>query len=493
MAAEASATAMHPPHTLMARAGWAVARLAVAIAPHARRIQVVCGPGNNGGDGLLAALHLRRLGLDVRAHHLSAGTLPVDAAWALQAAVDGGVHVTPDLPLDALAQNADLCIDALLGLGSSRPLQGPMAQWAAQTTGRPLLAVDLPSGLDPDRGTSLGGGPVVQARHTLALLTLKPGLFTALGRDRAGEVWFDDLGVAPGPVAPTAWLWNGASPADRPHASHKGRFGDLVVVGGAPGMVGAAMLAGEAALAAGAGRVYLSALDVGSVPAALRRPELMTRPRWWEASPQELSSATVVCGCGGGSAVASALPRLLAHAPRLVLDADALNALAGENHLAALLTARPSNGQQTVLTPHPLEAARLLARTTTEVQADRLGAAQALADRYGATVVLKGSGSIVASAGTPPSINASGNAALASAGTGDVLAGWIGGQWASCSERAAHDLLSIVRDSVWVHGHAADQHGARTPLRAADLIERMHHLTGALGSPGLPPVKPPSI
>ncbi|HKX39596.1 MAG TPA: ADP/ATP-dependent (S)-NAD(P)H-hydrate dehydratase, partial [Burkholderiaceae bacterium] len=204
------------------------------------------------------------------------------------------------------------------------------------------------------------------------------------------------------------------------------------------------------------------------------RPELMFRADWTSASPlPALAASTVVCGCGGGAAVRAPLPRLLSRAGRLVLDADALNIIAADTMLANLLRARACG--TTVLTPHPLEAARLLACSTADVQADRLQAARELAGRCNAIVVLKGSGSVVAAPGDAPSINASGNAALASAGTGDVLAGWIGGAWAQAGAATLPmgATLAIVLRAVAEHGAAAEPEGPGV-LRAGDLIERLY-------------------
>jgi len=232
---------------------------------------------------------------------------------------------------------------------------------------------------------------------------------------------------------------------------------------------GAAWLAARAALAAGAGRVYCSLLDAEAPLLDPARPELMGRPVWWRSPPATLAASTVVAGCGGGQAVRETLPALLAHAGRLVLDADALNVLAADLSLQRLLTRRAS---PTVLTPHPLEAARLLGTTVAEVQADRLAAAQRLAERLGCVVVLKGSGSVVAAPGALPSLNPTGNALLATAGTGDVLAGWLGGRWAG-----GGDAFATAVATVWQHGHAADRAqaaGATRPLRAADLVDALH-------------------
>jgi ADP-dependent NAD(P)H-hydrate dehydratase / NAD(P)H-hydrate epimerase len=478
--AEAAALAQVPPHTLMQRAGLGVARLARALAPHARRVLVAAGPGNNGGDGLVAARHLHQAGLAVRVHLLAdIDQLPADAARAWAAARDAGVPIDAGPPQ---TDGADLVIDALLGLGG-RPALAPQMRAAIEPINRsacPVLAVDLPSGLDPDTGQPRGD-LAVRATATLSLLTLKPGLFTGAGRDHAGEVWFDELGADAGHGTARLLGRDDAIAAARPwrHALHKGSFGDMAVVGGAPGMGGAAWLAAAAGLTAGAGRVVLSLLDAAA-PFDTGRPELMPRHAWWTAPPPVLAASTVVCGCGGGQAVAAALPALLGHAGRLVLDADALNAIAADPALATLLHARGARARPTVLTPHPLEAARLLGCSVAQVQHDRIAAAMALAARHACVVVLKGSGSVVAAPGAQPCINPTGNAALASAGTGDVLAGWIGGTWASQAATAGARQAACA--SVWLHGRAADvftaRRGRTAPLRAADLIEAMRDAAG---------------
>lgn len=465
---EAAARACEAPGTLMARAGLSVARLALALAPAGRRLCVVCGPGDNGGDGLVAAYRLQLAGWQVVVHRAEGGRPPsADTQRALEALRQAGLVPTP-CP-ERLAP-CDLAIDALLGLGSSRPPGGHIARGIAalRSVDAPVLAIDLPSGLHPDTGAVLGETAVI-ARATLCPLSLRPGCFTNQGRDHAGEVWLDDLGHPPSTAS--AWLSAAPSPAPRLHASHKGRYGDTLVIGGACGMQGAAVLAAEAALAAGAGRVFLVALAEAAASAA--RPELMHRPWDWAAEPARLAAATVVAGCGGGDRIAATMPGLLAHAARLVLDADALNALAGDSGLKAALQARSRRGRPTLLTPHPLEAARLLGTATATVQHDRLAAASALADSLGVTVLLKGSGSVIAAPGAPCLINASGNAALASAGTGDVLAGWAGGSW---SADPTGTPRTIAAAAAWWHGHAADRFAIQAPgrpLRAAALIEQM--------------------
>ncbi|MBW8721173.1 MAG: bifunctional ADP-dependent NAD(P)H-hydrate dehydratase/NAD(P)H-hydrate epimerase, partial [Polaromonas sp.] len=433
-----------PPHTLMQRAGLSVARLAVALAPHAQRIWIACGPGNNGGDGFEAAMHLHQWGRNVTVTvtwtGLPAGktSLPPDAQTSRERALAAGVPMAAEPPRDF-----DFCIDALLGIGGrldgGREGTALMRNWLTrmQASGAPRLAVDVPTGLEADTGafamaaentttttTDFATKLIANSQDriwaggtfTLSLLTLKPGLFTAHGRDCAGQVWFDDLGADSGPSAsctPDAWLL-GADQATQParqanaHASHKGTFGDVAVLGGESTahshMAGAALLAARAALHAGAGRVFVALLGSPAVAVDPQQPELMFR------APEalDLAQQVVVCGCGGGDAVRAVLPKVLSAAPKLVLDADALNAIAGDTQLQTQLTTRHRRGYSTVLTPHPLEAARLAGTSSKEVQADRLTAARQLAGRFQCVVVLKGSGTVIAAPGRPSAINSTG-------------------------------------------------------------------------------------
>lgn len=471
---ETQAQARLPAHALMARAGLALAKLASALAPHQHPIWVACGPGNNGGDGLVAATWLHKAGFPVQVSLIRSETAPpADAAWALGEARAAGVPITHELPSVTPA----LLIDALLGLGSSRAPAGQMADWIRFINSQPapVLAVDLPTGLHCDTGQKLGES-VVRATHCLTLLTLKPGLFTGQGRECSGELWADDLGCQANAPA-DAWLLglDSLAAVQRPPlaSAHKGSHGDALVIGGAAGMHGAASLAAHSALAAGAGRVYLSPLDPLSNSDA-GRAEVMRWPMEQLKDRDSWRSHCVVAGCGGGAAIAAILPLVLEHAERLVLDADGLNALAADAALQTLLRERRAHGLHTILTPHPLEAARLLGSSNAGVQADRLAAASALSQRFDCTVLLKGSGSVIASPAHRPAINSSGGPALATAGTGDVLAGWLGGLWARHGDTAAHELTCAA--AHW-HGLAGGRQAAG-PLRAGDLIEVMHALHG---------------
>jgi len=454
-AIEAAAASTLAPHTLMQRAGLAIARLAMAIAPHAKTVWIACGPGNNGGDGFEASVHLHQWGRNVIVTWAGdEAKAPPDALASLKRARHAGVTFADTPP-----PSFDLAIDAMLGIGSGRPMAGQLKAWAGLLNAAPVpvLAVDLPSGFDGDKGT----GDAIRASHTLSLLTLKPGLFTACGRDQAGAVWFDDLGISsPAQAPPSAWLSGPPLHLPRPHASHKGSWGDVAVIGGAPGMAGAVLLAASAALHAGAGRVFVGALDERAAALDAAQPELMMRP--WESL--DLSAMSVTCGCGGGEAVRAVLPKVLSTAKALVLDADALNAIARDTQLQALLRARGQRGRTTVITPHPLEAARLLALSAGDVQANRLTAAQELADRFSCVAVLKGSGTIIASPEQAPFVNPTGSARLATPGTGDVLAGLIAARLG-----ASHAAQQTAADAVFDHGLAADRWPNAETLTASAL------------------------
>ncbi|MEG1734968.1 MAG: NAD(P)H-hydrate dehydratase [Comamonas sp.] len=503
---EQTLAAALPPHTLMQRAGEAVARLAMALAPHAQTIWIACGPGNNGGDGYEAAACLRRklphariLISDVRARE----ALPADARASWDKARQAGAIWVDAQPDELTAQ--DLCIDALLGIGlkadSSHQSDERLRQLLTQVQHSPctLLCVDIASGLDAQTGQYVPGlapgfgperapAPAPQAltreRHTLALLTLQPGLFTGAGRDACGQIWWDELGADISAhqhtdQPPLALLGAPQASPARQHASHKGVFGDVAILGGEGlaerglSMVGAAWLAALAAMHGGAGRVMLALLDAEqhADQASSAWPEIMLR----KPSAQDWSSATVVCGCGGGLAIAPWLPTLLAQTPRLVLDADALNTVAASTDLMQQLTARAARGQATVLTPHPLEAARLLQTDTTRIQTDRLLAASELAQKFACTVVLKGSGSVIAcnaldSKQRTPSlwINPTGNALLATGGTGDVLAGLIASLWAQGLSAQQAAIQGAYR-----HGQVADQWPAERPFSASALAQHL--------------------
>ncbi len=469
------------PTSLMQSAGLACARLALAVAPHARRIWVAAGPGNNGGDGLEAALHLHQWGKEVVVSLLSSdGPGREDAQAALQRAQQAGVHIQSGVPTEWLAQldAQELCIDALLGIGASRPLSADLQACvkAMQKGKAPVLAIDVPTGLNPQSGQWLGDDSgdamAVHADHTLSLIAVQAGLLMGHGRDASGQIWLEDLGYrhSQHSVPPLAWLNQPYTSAPKPHASHKGSHGDVAVIGGegmathGMGMSGAAVLAATAALHAGAGRVILSLLSGQASDSA--PPDVMQR----EFMQLELEKLHVVCGCGGGTAVQALLPEVLKRSRCLVLDADGLNAVAQGSALQDALRQRAAHPapQATVITPHPLEAARLLGCNTAQVQNDRLKAAQELTERFQCSVVLKGSGTVIAAPGQTPRINITGNGRLAIGGTGDVLAGLVGA-------RMAQGLSSFdaACAAVAQHGQVADTWPQGEALNASRLAHRL--------------------
>ena len=472
-ALEQNLAASLPPYTLMQRAGTASARLALALAPHARHIWIACGPGNNGGDGLEAAIHLAAAGKQVHISLLPAdrnGT-PADASQALRRAQAAGLHIHKQAP-----EHFDLAIDALWGIGLRADLDLPAGSAAADWvqhllhTEKPVLCIDTPSGLLADTGAlapaaaALAPPAPCGPRFTLSMLCLHPGLFTHQGSDWAGQVWLaplahgsdaqavnQHLATTLGDSMASGQLVTHCPAQNQAQNSHKGQFGDVGVVGGAAGMEGAAILAATAALHSGAGRVMLNLLDSAERPAALA-PDIMQRP----LSAMAGLRGALVAGCGGGNSIAAVPPLLLAHAGPLVLDADALNALAQDEALCNSLRARSAKAA-TVLTPHPLELARLLNHSTAQIQADRIGAAKQAAEQWQCIVVLKGSGSIIAAPDGRYAINHSGNARLSIGGTGDVLAGCIGAQLAPLPANADwQPAWQATLNAVWLHGRVAD-------------------------------------
>ena len=451
------------PRPLMALAGLAIAQLAQALAPHARRIWIACGPGHNGGDGLEAAIHLHRAGFEIGVSlPFELEGLPHQALQAARQAQAAGLQIQCEMSaawLQGLSAH-DLCIDALLGIGST--LQGTLLRCAQTMNQSPALtlAVDLPSGLQADTG-DCEWESTVHADHTLSLLRLKPGLLTGQGRDVCGQLWLDTLGTTdllpPGPMS----MGRPAPPPARAHSSHKGSHGDVAIVGGDTGMLGASVLAAHAALHAGAGRVYWCPLQTTTGNPSLM-PDCMQAD--WRAL--DLEKLTVVAGCGGGTAIHQALPALVRRSARLVLDADALNAVAADARLQEQLGLRSAQ-QPTVITPHPQEAARLLNASAAEVQHNRLAAARSLTRRWPAcTVVLKGSGTVVAMGPERLHINSSGNARLAIAGTGDVLAGLLGARL-----QGGADVFTACCQAVWEHGWKAQSWPVERALTASALAQ----------------------
>lgn len=439
--------------------------------PQVGRLTVVCGKGNNGGDGYLVARLAWLAGWQVRVLSVAGpAELGGDALLAQRSAVAAGVAISawePDSELEGVV------LDALLGSGLQGQVREPFRAVisALNASGLPVVSVDIPSGLDADSGCILG--LAVKARLTVTFITLKPGLLTAAGPDQTGELVFAGLATAPaGMPRPALERLLPADWADvlprRPRAAHKGLFGHVVLLGGDHGMGGAIMLAAEAALRSGAGRV--SVLTRPEHVAALlgRCPEVMALGVTDAGEAQALleRADTLVIGPGlGRSGWSHRLYELgMAMAVPKVLDADALNILADAGGIPASLCERD------IITPHPAEAARLLGCDTAQVQDDRIRALSSLVERFGCAVVLKGVGSLIAAAGDaglPPGICTFGNPAMATAGMGDVLSGVAGALLAQ-----ALPAGQAARYAVLVHALAGDTaaQGDHRGLLAGDLM-----------------------
>ncbi|WP_413186004.1 NAD(P)H-hydrate dehydratase [Paraburkholderia sacchari] len=478
-AAETAAQASLPVHTLMARAGAAAAhflREQIAHAPSPASVKPVwfaAGPGNNGGDALVTAAELKRAGIAVEVC-MPLEVKPADARWALAEARAAGVPITATPP-DSFDAYGWL-VDGLFGIGLARALDGVFGALAQRLAARArshghVLALDVPSGLDSDTGNPVGNGPAVRATHTVTFIAAKPGLYTGAGRDCAGAVSVAPIGLNAGLTAgldedlnagidtPTEALsarlnapalFSAAMPA-RDFATHKGSFGTLAVVGGDTGMCGAPILAARAALLAGAGKVHVGFLGNDAPPYDAPHPELMLHTAG-KLALDTMSAVAAGCGMGGSAPARQLVDRILQLDVPVLLDADALNLVARDTVLAGRVAEHLRvHGAPCVLTPHPLEAARLLGTDTAAVQRDRLAAAHALAAHYAAVVVLKGSGTVIASPDGRIAVNPTGNAALATGGTGDVLGGLIG---ALLSQRLPPWEAALA--GVYLHGLAAD-------------------------------------
>ena len=460
-----------PGYTLMTRAGQAAFEDARARFPVASRWLVVCGAGNNAGDGYVIARLAHGAGLDVTVAALAdPDRLTGDAARARDDFCATGLAISTFEP--ALAGAADLAIDAMLGTGLDRPLSGAYldAVNALDRAGIPVVAVDIPTGLSGATGEVLGAA--VRAALTPTFVGLKQGLFLAAGPEHCGDVRFHDLGIpadALAAIEPTAGLYADADLCAllgrRPRTGHKGSFGHVLIVGGNRGMAGAPRLAGEAALRSGAGLVSVAAHpDVaGSITSGC--PELMCHGA---GAPEDLEAllgrATVVAlgpGLGRDDWSWQLFQRVVGCSQPKVVDADALNILAEES----------VHRDDWILTPHPGEAARLLGVDTASIQSDRLGAVREIAANYGGVAVLKGHGTLIGAAGSLPLLIRRGNPGMATAGMGDVLTGVIAGLLA----QYPGDLRRVAAAAVYAHASAGDlaAGGGERGLIASDLFAHL--------------------
>jgi hydroxyethylthiazole kinase-like uncharacterized protein yjeF len=431
---------------LMQRAGAAAAELAARLASEkSKDILILAGPGNNGGDARIAARLLTerffRVSLAAKESEI-----PKDKAWAL-------------------------VIDGLFGIGLTRPIEGDYAKLVdyANRQSCPVLALDVPSGIQSDTGQALG--EAVRATHTLTFIALKPGLLTLDGPDHCGEIHVADLALPIRDILPA----NGriahpelckAALKPRPRNFHKGLAGSLGILGGAAGMAGAALLAGRAALKLGAGRVYVGLLQEDAIAVDPAAPELMLRHAD-DVLGLDLDAILAGPGLGQGERAETLVGAALASEMPCVLDADALNLLSENPTLRKTCAHRSA---ETLITPHPAEAARLLGTTVAEVQADRVAAARRLSKVFNAHAVLKGNGSVLAARDGHWFINTSGNPGMASAGMGDVLAGMLG---ALLAQRYSGETALVL--GTHLHGAAADALVAAgigpVGLTAGELVE----------------------
>lgn len=451
-------------YALMQRAGAAAFFRLRRRWPQARRLGVVCGPGNNGGDGFVVASLARAWGLAVDLWALAA---PAALAGAARRAAEDFLAAGGEIRLlepDTLrAAVVDAWIDALFGIGLARPLTGAAhaAVLALNEHAAPILAIDIPSGLNADTGAVLG--TAVQAAATVSFIAPKPGLYTGAGPDCCGVVCLDRLGAPAdlGTDLPGACrLWPAALPLGallppRSPAAHKGQFGHVLVIGGGPGMAGAARMSAEAALRVGAGLVSVATTPAHAATLGVGRPELMAAAAQTDAELAPLLARSTVRAIGPGLGRDTWAKRMfdsaLSSPGPVVVDADGLN----------LLAEAPRRRTDWILTPHPAEAARLLGTTTAAVQADRLAAIRALTMRYGGVALLKGAGTLIDD-GHQIDLCVGANPGLASGGMGDVLTGLIVGL-----------LAQGLSPAVAARG------AVRLQLHAGALAER------ALGAPGM--------
>jgi NAD(P)H-hydrate epimerase len=441
-----------PGYTLMKRAGEAALRYLRSRWPTAYRIVIVCGSGNNGGDGYVLARFAQAAGLTVTV--LSAtppDQLKGDARHAFEDFASSGGRAQAFSA--ALLAEGEVIVDAVLGTGVRGAVRADLVPVieAINAAGRPVFAIDVPSGLDSDRGVALGA--TVRADCTVTFVGLKTGLLIGDGPEYAGTVYFDDLEV----TAPATENFRPrlerileseilqALPR-RARKAHKGDFGRVLIVGSGVGMPGAVRLAGEACLRVGAGLVTVAVAPENVAAIASGRPELICLPlSEIDALREPIERADVVAigpGLGRSAWAHRALDAVLGSDKPLVVDADALNLIA---------EGTPKTRANWILTPHPGEAGRLLGIGTSEVQSDRLAALGALVERYGGTVVLKGAGTLVGSPGRIAAVCERGNPGMASAGMGDVLTGAIAGILAQC-----RDPWLAARVGVLTHAMAGD-------------------------------------
>jgi NAD(P)H-hydrate epimerase len=453
---------------LMERAGWVTFQSLKEHFPNAQKIAVVCGIGNNAGDGYVIARLCAISGLNVQVFQIGdLSKLKGDALLAFQhwEAIGGKIDSFDNI----LFEEFDLIVDAIFGTGLDRNVEGIWQEVIEKInlSQKPVLAVDIPSGLNANTGTIQG--IAIKANLTVTFIGLKAGLFTNQAVDYVGKIIFNDLQIPPQiyqQISPFTKRISLKKFPPRQKSSHKGTFGHVLIVGGEIGMSGAARLAGEAAARVGVGKISIATRSIHSSFLNLQRPELMVHPVENIEDLQILIDRCDVIAIGTGLGQnmwgEMMLSTVLKSNKPLILDADALN----------LLSKNSSFLENAIITPHPTEAARLLNKSTKEIQNNRFESAKQLFEKYQATCVLKGAGTVICSE-QGLSLCDQGNAGLASGGTGDVLTGIIAGLVTQ-----GLDLISAAEQGVCLHANAADlaaQNGERG-LLASDLFLHLKQL-----------------
>ncbi len=465
-----------PGFTLMQRAARAAYQLLRQQWPQAQRLLVLCGAGNNGGDGYLLATLARADGMQVSVTRLGDPQhSSADASRARQQWRDGGGSEVGADDLDAALQSADVIVDALLGTGLQRDVGSDWADLikTVNQLGTPVLSIDVPSGLHADTGAVMG--VAISAQATITYIGLKQGLFSGQGPDYCGQLLFDDLDVPAAiftRVASSTHVLDGARlktllPPRSP-SCHKGQCGHVLVIGGDHGMAGAVRMAAEAAARVGAGLVSVATRPGHTAVVNANRPELMCHgiehPRDLKPLLDRASVVAIGPGLGQTDWAQALLAEVMETQLYLVLDADALN----------LLAARPNKRGRWILTPHPGEAARLLESSVAEVQQDRFRAVDAISERYNCITVLKGAGTLVQGAQeSDVFLCRHGNPGMATAGMGDVLSGVIA---ALLAQGLA--LTDAACNAVYIHAVAADRAArqGQRGLLASDLYPHLRDL-----------------
>jgi len=462
-----------PGYTLMTRAGAAAVRAARECFPDANRWQVVCGAGNNAGDGYVVARLAAQEGLVVSVVALvDPESLTGDAATAYgDFAAEGGIVMPWEGALD---DEAGLLVDALLGSGLERDVSGEFAKAVAVMNAHRarVMALDIPTGIHGDTGQVMG--TAVEADLTVTFVGLKAGLFAGEGAELCGSIVFDGLEV-PEHCRPHGEAMSRRISSRvlrrclkrRPRSAHKGDFGHVLIVGGGEGMPGAVRLAGEAALRAGAGLVSIATHPSHATVIVGSRPELMSHGIADAGALGPLLERATAVAFGPGLGTSDWSRQLFAAVSELELpcvwDADALN----------LLAENPAENERRIITPHPGEAGRLIGEDTAAVQGDRPGALIALQEKYGGVAVLKGANTLVSSKKKIPWLCTAGNPGMASPGMGDVLTGIIA---ALLAQQLGKEASAVV--GVELHARAGDR-AARAGERgtiASDLVAELRHV-----------------